>query len=411
VKSFKLTLGQDKELHRGQLFWHTTTERAAFYPALIEDQACQIAIIGGGMSGAILAHQLSQASHDIIVVDKLQPGIGSSLGNTGIIQYHSDRALKDFIRIEGEQTAKDFYQLCHDAMKRLDRIIEDLGAEVGYQPLESVYITHEVKDASAFKQETKSLIEHGFPAEYLSREALARDCGLVGEHGLITRDDAMINPFKLIQALHEDSLRRGVKLFGNTIVKQVSRKRGQERITIETAEGHHIVAERVIFCTGYLEDFPALKNRDQLHSTYSVVTQPIKGPIWPKRRMVWDAADPYLYFRVTEDDRLIAGGLDETTDELSDMTTILQRAEQLLEQVRSYYPSLEAEPYVAWQSVFGVSRDELPFIGQDPKLDQVYYALGFGGNGTCYSVAAADILSCLIEGREHPYAYVVDPAR
>ena len=86
----------------------------------------------------------------------------------------------------------------------------------------------------------------------------------------------------------------------------------------------------------------------------------------------------YLYFRVTEDDRLIAGGLMRTTDELRISTSSSGPSNCLSR--RSYYPSLEAEPYVAWQSVFGVSRDELPFIGQDPKLIRSTTHC-FGGNG------------------------------
>lgn len=412
--SFQIKLSKNDDellLHKGSLFWHSSTENSTFYTALSEDVETDICIVGGGMSGALIANQLLKEGFQVVVLDKMQPGHGSSNGNTGIIQYNSDRSLLDFIKIEGEEKAKDFYQLCHDSMKKLLDIARGLRQEVGYKKIESVYISAKESDEEMFLEETKALQSHGFPAQYVNREELFQTYDLIGKHGIVTQDDAMINPYKLIQALHKDNVNRAGKIYGNTFVSEVVKDKKSEKMEIKTEEGHVVTATHVIFCTGYMESYDSLKNRDVLHSTYSMVTKPIEGKLWAKNRMVWDAEDPYLYFRVTEDNRIIAGGLDEETKELSNLTTINRKGTEILEAIKKYYPQLEAEPHYVWQSVFGVSKDEIPFIGEDPKLKNIYYALGFGGNGTCYSVAAADILTSLIKGLSHPYAYVVDPAR
>lgn len=411
---YKIKLSQNDDellLHKGSNFWHASTDKVNYYPQLETDIETDVCIVGAGMSGALIANSLAKEGFKVVIIDKGQPGYGSSNGNTGIIQYNSDRSLADFIKIEGEQKARDFYQLCHDSMIKLGEIVEDLGEDVGYQKIESVYLTPNEDDYEKFIEECDALVKHNFPAQYKNQEELFKEYDLVAKHGIVTQDDAMINPFKMIQALHRQNIKLGVKIFGNTFVSEASKKGKNEKIEVMTENNHRVSTNHLIFCTGYMESYDSLKNRDQCHSTYSMVTNPIDGPLWDKKRMIWDAKDPYLYFRVTEDNRIIVGGLDEKTPRLSNLTTINQKADELLDAIKEYFPQLEATPHYIWQSVFGVSKDEIPFIGQDPKRNHVYYALGFGGNGTCYSVAAADILSKTLKGEAHPYAYIVDPAR
>lgn len=410
-KKFTLKLGKNTDellLHKGSTYWHSSTDKSEFYKPLEQDEKTQVCIVGGGMSGALIANQLLKDGLSVIILDKMQPGHGSSNGNTGIIQYSSDRSLLDFIKIEGEEKAKDFYQLCHDSMKKLFKIIEDLNTDVGFTKSESIFITQNEKDEQQFKDEVNALLKYNFPAQLLSEQELYEKYQLVGKFGILTSDDARINPFKLISALHKQNIELGAKIFGNTYVNKISRK---DMLNVETENGYTVQCDHIVFCTGYMESYSSLKDRDILNSTYSMVTQPIEGKLWDENTMIWDNEDPYLYFRVTEDRRIIAGGFDEETAELSNLTTINQKALEILNKIKTYYPTLEATPHFAWQSVFGVSKDEIPFIGKDPKHQNVYYALGFGGNGTCYSVAAADILTALIQGQQHKFAYVVDPSR
>ena len=98
------------KLHLGDLFWEETRTDAD-YLELNEDISTDILVIGGGMSGAAVSHKLTEAGFDVVVVDKGVPGYGSSDGNTGIIQYNSDKSLYEMINDCGEKHAVDFYKL------------------------------------------------------------------------------------------------------------------------------------------------------------------------------------------------------------------------------------------------------------------------------------------------------------
>lgn len=49
-----------------------------------------------------------------------------------------------------------------------------------------------------------------------------------------------------------------------------------------------------------------------------------------------------------------------------------------------------------WGAVFGESIDNLPFIGRHPAHNRLYYLLGYGGNGTVYSMLGSYIIRDLI---------------
>lgn len=68
---------------------------------------------------------------------------------------------------------------------------------------------------------------------------------------------------------------------------------------------------------------------------------------------------------------------------------------------------LKIDIQYSWNALFYRSKDGLPFIGRDPGNPDMYYLLGYGGNGTCYSIAGAFILSDLINGKPNIYEKIV----
>lgn len=71
------------------------------------------------------------------------------------------------------------------------------------------------------------------------------------------------------------------------------------------------------------------------------------------------------------------------------------------------FPFLDIKVAFAWGAVFGESVDNLPFIGKHPTKDRIYYLLGYGGNGTVYSMLGSVILKDLILGRSNKDAEIV----
>lgn len=143
----------------------------------------------------------------------------------------------------------------------------------------------------------------------------------------------------------------------------------------------------------------------ELINTYAIKTRPLaKLPKWHEQSLIWETARPYLYFRTTPDGCIIAGGKDEQlTDPERREVRVLSQCRQLLEEVAALFPEAKGvETEYAWGALFGTTRDGLPLIGPHPDYPHSYFIEGYGGNGTVYSLIAAELLADTLAGRHRP---------
>ena len=67
--------------------------------------------------------------------------------------------------------------------------------------------------------------------------------------------------------------------------------------------------------------------------------------------------------------------------------------------MKALIPGLSLNPTHKWTGAFGESLDGLPLIDAVPDMAGCFAVMGFGGNGTIYSVIAAQIVPRLMQGR------------
>ena len=197
-----------------------------------------------------------------------------------------------------------------------------------------------------------------------------------------------------------------MQIYENTAVEEGDRE--EEYVVMHTPHGT-IRAKNVVYSTGY-ETIPfAKKLGADVNRTYAIATTPVASlEKWEDKSLIWETKRPYFYMRTTVDGRIVAGGLDEDKMEApSNEDIIRERGQRLLDKIKEHYPSYDMEVDSAWGASFGESDDGLPFIGQHPKKDNIYYCLGFGGNGTVYSMLGAEIIKDLILYQSHPDADIV----
>ena len=80
------------------------------------------------------------------------------------------------------------------------------------------------------------------------------------------------------------------------------------------------------------------------------------------------------------------------------------KCRQLLARLRRMFPGLEPRAAGAWCGAFLNTSDSLPYIGQHPEFPRLHLALCYGGNGTTFSLVAAELLRDAMSGRERPEA-------
>lgn len=392
------------KLHFGTTVWDQDQSYEERTSSLNADLKTEVLIVGGGMSGNLIAHTLANRGREVTVIEARHIGRGSSLANTGLLQYWSDIMLWELAEQIGEKDAVDFYDLCLQSMRELNELAEELGMGEDYRVSQSVYYASHESDVEKLEKEYKMLSRHQFPAELLSRETLIEKYGIDKPAALRTGEDAAVNPYAFIQAISAANRAKGVRYFENTEIDL--EQLGERAVT--TVNGHKVEFDYMILATGYGKIYPVVEGRVEVNRSYAIASQPLDRLPWNEELLFWETKDPYLYFRLTADKRIIIGGLDE---EVAQVETDPDRLRAKYEKLRDSFNQLVEGAYIeidyAWNALFGTSKDNLPFLGADPEKDNHYYILAYEGNGTCYAWAGAKIVADLIEGVENCFARIV----
>ncbi|MBN8207210.1 FAD-binding oxidoreductase [Bacillus sp. NTK071] len=385
------------ELHQGNLYWPSTVTDPPSFPALTSSINCDVLIIGGGMSGTIMARVLADYGINTVLIEKNQIGTGSTSANTGLLQFSNDAMLVDLIARFGKEKAVYFYKLCLKAIDELDKYNAYLSGPTDFRRAESLYYASNDHEHKKLKNEFDALIQYGFHADYLDNHAIRSLYAFEAPGGIYTKAEAEVNPYKFSLELAKDSDRLGVQIYENTEI--LSHQFTKDGLFFETEKGD-IQAKKVIYATGYgTQEFAKTKGA-LLERTFTIATEPIDQFIgWHNRSLIWETARPYHYLRATPDNRILIGGLDDKLTKEHDLET---KGQQLLHKLKTLFPHLTPSIAFEWSAVFGSTKDGLPFIGEHPKYKNVYFMLGYGGNGTVYSMLGAEILKDLILYGFHP---------
>ncbi|GGG14198.1 NAD(P)/FAD-dependent oxidoreductase [Paenibacillus abyssi] len=402
---------RSKQLHSGSLYWPHTISKVPSYPTLNKRISTQVAIIGGGMTGALCAAVLAKTGISTVLVEGGKVASASTAANTGLLQFSNDIMLYELAEQIGELKAVQFYKECQRALKALAELASSIPFDTGFHVRKSLYYANDVIDAAKLYKEYMLLSKYAFPVGWDLPEALARRIPFRKEAALVTRGDAEINPVRFAHGLIAQAAWNQVRVFEHTRVQEIQRKNGAFIIHTESGE---ISAHYIVRASGYL---PGINNPSRikpiLQRSYAMTTAANAVPeSWPGDYMMWETARPYFYFRTTPDGRVIAGGLDEERqDPVTAEHELKVRTDLLITELQKLFPDSRFEAEYAWCGTFGESEDGLPYLGEDVEQPGIFHALGCGGNGTVYGMIAAEMLKDYVNGRKHPLTSLLAPGR
>lgn len=93
------------DLRSGYPFWLLKNGLLADYPSLKHDESCEVAVIGGGITGALVAYQLVREGVETVLVDTRDIGARSTAASTALLQYEIDTELHELFGLVGEAHA------------------------------------------------------------------------------------------------------------------------------------------------------------------------------------------------------------------------------------------------------------------------------------------------------------------
>lgn len=387
------------DVRSNEPFWLVKNGIMHSYPSLRKDANCDVLIVGGGITGALMAHACVAKGYETILIDKREIANGSTSATTSMLQYEIDVPLYKLKELIGDQGAIASYLACKDAIYKLERLVKEIGSSCGFERKESLYFAGKSKDVKWLKQEYEARKTVGLEVKWLDKKEIKTNYGIVAEGAILSADGGSVDAFCLTHDLLHYNAEKGLRVFDKTELKRVKYEKELLRAQLDTDA--EITAKHIIYCTGYEAQNILSDKVVQLKSTYAMVSEKMDRHYEVcDKTLFWNTDSPYLYMRTTADGRFLVGGEDENFKNATRRDLLLGRKKEKLEKtLKKYLPDSSFIEDFCWAGTFGETKDGLPYIGMHPKYPKSYFLLGFGGNGITFSVMGMNMIIEIMEGR------------
>src|SRR6202163_4976520 len=282
------------------------------YPAVATDLRTDVAIVGGGVTGAAVAWMFARAGVRVAVLEAARVGRGSTAASTALLMQEPDTDFAELAHRYGPKNARRIWRLSRAATRDFVGTLESLDIQCHLQHCDSVYYALGQLAGRRLHEEFRHRRRAGIPGRWLEAAALRRVTGIDGAGAIRTSGNAQADPYLACTGLLRAARDRGARIFERSHVDRLDTDAGGVTLIVN---GFTVRCARVIIATGYATPyFEPLSACFRMLQTYVVATERIPARL---RRdlglgdvMLWDAGRPYHYARWTIDHRLLLGGGD-----------------------------------------------------------------------------------------------------
>ena len=393
------------KLRSYEAFWLLKNGLMNSYPSLQEDIKCDIAVVGAGITGALISHTLHKAGYNTVVIDKQDVAAGSSSATTSMLQYEIDTPMIDLAAMIGEEGAVISYKAGIESLQMLEDLIIEENIDGGFGLKKSLQVSHSKDNIDKLKEEYLFRKKHFFNVEWLTSEEIKERYRINSFDGILSADGASIDAFKFTHELFKKNHERGLRIYDHTEIKKISYG---DSVVIKTKNGCKVVCKKVVFCTGF-ETLKMFKEKyADIVTTFATVSE--QNPDMYdelKDLLIWETGIPYIYMRTTDDNRLLVGG-EDIPFKYNGVNDRLKRnkAEKLIKKTKSLLPTFNFIDDYRWAGAFAQTKDGLPYIGEHPDYKNAIFVLGFGGNGITFSAQAMNLVLKKLAGLYDPLLYL-----
>ena len=351
------------------------------FPQLWGEVSTDVLVIGGGMAGLLCAYQLQNAGVDCMVAEQKRIASGVTGNTTAKLTSQHGLIYSKLSKQFGLEAARLYLEANEKALCEYRTLSSKIPCDFEIQS----HTVYSRQDIGALEEELSVLSRLGYPAELVKNTALPFP--IAG--GIRFPHQAQFHPLKFLSGVV-----RNLSVYENTPVISLTDS--------GAATEHGVIhANAVIVAT----HFPFLNKHGsyflKLYQQRSYVLALRNAPL--PDGMYLDAEENGLSLRSWDGKLLLGGGGHRTGKNGGGWT-------ELKAFVQSHYP--DAEIVSRWATQDCMSLDGLPYIGQySASTPNLYVATGFNKWGMTTSMAAAQILTDLVCGKENPYAALFSPSR
>lgn len=382
-------------------FWTDTTPTPG-HPRLDRDLDVDVAVVGGGMTGLTTALLLAREGKRVAVLEAGRIGGGVTGHTTGKISPLQGIVYDELRGRFGADGAKTYAAAQQSGLELIRALVAELGIDCDLRDRPNMTYAADSSQLSAVRAEAEAAREAGLAVELV--DDIDLPYAVLGAVRL--QDSAEFHARKFVLGLADALLAAGGEIYEQTPITTL-RERGGPALE---AEGGMIVRAGDIVVATLMPVFDRAVYWTRLTSkrSYAIACR-IDGDVPPG--MYITAGAPTRSIRAIPTDGggelLMVGGEGHNTGEDDD--------------TRERYAALEAFAREHWNVTEVTHRwsaqdlqpaDGVPYVGRyTPIAKHVWTAAGYRKWGFTNGAMAAELLTALITGREHPHADFFDPYR
>ena len=351
---------------------------------LQKDLKCEVAVIGAGMAGVLIASALQASGHQVVILEANRIGSGQTRNTTAKITSQHGMIYETLIGALGEDRARQYAMANETAIQEYRSLISSRKIDCDFEE-RSAYLYGD--HVGQLKAEAEAAAKLGLPAALVHASSLP-----IPTAGAVRFDrQAQFHPLKFLKAVSEP-----LTIYEHTSVRSV-----EENLLL--TEHAAVQAEHIVFACHYpFVNFPGMYFA-RMHQERSYVLA-LKDA--PQVDGMWIGSEQGGYSFRNYGDLLLLGGEGHRTGE----NTTGGRYDALRQKAREWFP--DSQEVTCWSAQDCMPADGIPYIGRYAAgRPNWYVATGFQKWGMTSSMVSAMVLRDLISGRENPYARVFDPGR
>jgi glycine/D-amino acid oxidase-like deaminating enzyme len=375
------------------------------------DARADVAIVGGGYTGLATAIAVArrQPGRRVLVLEGARCGYGASGRNGGFADV-TYAGFADFAASHPPEVARGVYDVIATGFRAIERLAAEDGVACDLERNGGLRMASSDSQIEGLERAHATLAALGVPARLVGGAELR---SLVRTErfraGLALPDTAILNPGKLARGMARVAESLGVVVHEGTRVVRIQPGRP---IHITTELGLVEAAQAVLATNGYTPQLGIFATRLLPLCNFVVATEPLSRAQWDAigwsgRQGLSDARVLFMYLRPTADGRIVAGGemAPYYTGSLPSSGNHFPTIEKLQRSLLETFPALEGIRFThAWGGTMAFTRDFTPRIGALGDEPNLFFGLGYCGEGVVMSQLAGSILAALLAGDADEFA-------
>lgn len=382
-------------------YWLDTSEPFRSAAAGPVQGRCDVAVIGGGLTGCSAALALARKGARVVLLEAETIGHAASGRNGGMCNNGFAQDYGLMAARFGHDVANRLYRAFDAGVDAVERLVAEERIDCSFARVGKLKLAAKPEHVDKLARSQALLAAQVDPdTTMLGRAELADELGSDRFHGaLLFRKSAGMHVGRFVRGLAEAAARRGVAMHEHTPMTGLRRAPGGGH-RIETPNGT-LHAAQVLLASGTSHTGPLgwFRRRIVPVGAFLIVTEPLPKQtldrLLPRRRMAVDTKNLVNYFRTTPDDRLLFGG--RARFAVSDPRSDAKSGAILEAALHEVFPALKRVRIdYCWGGMVDMTRDRLPRAGE---RNGVYYSMGYSGHGTQMSTLMGSLMAEVMDGR------------